>query len=115
MMSPVLVSSSRTVSSTSHVLTSCLHAEQCMRTQHGVDPKQLAAQLEGIRETQSPDASPSSSQQEFLTPSMSSQCSTPHSDPTSTSSDKQRRVPEKVCTSYTDFIRQGSGNTGMMI
>ncbi|XP_060080549.1 uncharacterized protein LOC132559931 [Ylistrum balloti] len=66
--------------------------EKCLKSNHGVDPKQLAAQLEGIQEKDSPAGSASSSQPEFLTPSMSSPCSSPHSDPTSTSSDRQRQV-----------------------
>ncbi|XP_021364815.1 uncharacterized protein LOC110457754 isoform X2 [Mizuhopecten yessoensis] len=66
--------------------------ERCLKSNHGVDPKQLAAQLEGIQEKDSPAESASSSQPEFLTPSMSSPCSSPHSDPTSTSSDRQRQA-----------------------
>ncbi|XP_071081619.1 uncharacterized protein [Haliotis cracherodii] len=61
-------------------------------SRHGVDPRQLAAQLEEIQETGgSPENSPSSSHQDFLTPSMSSPCSTPHSDPTSTLPDSRQR------------------------
>lgn len=77
--------------------------DRCMGAiQHGIDPEQLAAQLEGIRDPActSPGDSPSgSSQQEyFLTPSMStSACSTPHSDlTTSTSSERQRHAIDKV-------------------
>lgn len=76
-----------------------------MASRQGVDPRQLAAQLEGIREAASPaENSPSSSHQDVATPSVSSPCSTPRSDPTSTSSDRQQHPSsgsadksEKVC------------------
>ncbi|XP_062612392.1 uncharacterized protein LOC134274153 [Saccostrea cucullata] len=64
--------------------------EKCIKSNHGVDPGQLAAQLEGIKETGSPNTSQSSSQPDYYTPSVSSQCSSPRSDPASTSSDRQR-------------------------
>lgn len=66
-------------------------SEQCLKTQQGIDPKQLAAQLEGIDEGDSPAGSQSSSQHEFMTPNMSSSCSSPRSDPASISSDRQDR------------------------
>ncbi|KAK3103404.1 hypothetical protein FSP39_018967 [Pinctada imbricata] len=66
--------------------------EKCLKSNHGVDPNQLAAQLEGIKETDSPAGSQSSSQHEFLTPSVSSPCSSPRSDHASSSSDRQRHA-----------------------
>ncbi|KAJ8301350.1 hypothetical protein KUTeg_020337, partial [Tegillarca granosa] len=68
-----------------------LEEDKAVKQSYAVDPKQLAAQLQGIQEADSPAGSQSSSQQEFLTPSLSSQCSSPHSDPTSSSSDRQRQ------------------------
>ncbi|KAH9490645.1 hypothetical protein Btru_052216 [Bulinus truncatus] len=63
-----------------------------VNNRQGVDPRQLAAQLEEIREAASPaENSPSSSHQDVATPSVSSPCSTPRSDPTSTSSDRQQQ------------------------
>lgn len=64
--------------------------EKCVKSNLGVDPGQLAAQLAGINDTESPNASQSSSQHEYFTPSVSSQCSSPRSDPASVSSDRQR-------------------------
>ncbi|XP_060584421.1 microtubule-associated protein futsch-like isoform X3 [Ruditapes philippinarum] len=58
--------------------------------QQGVDPKQLAATLEEIEEDESPCMSHSSSQQDSNTASASSGCSSPMSEPTSTSSDQKR-------------------------
>ncbi|XP_053377272.1 uncharacterized protein LOC123529489 [Mercenaria mercenaria] len=58
--------------------------------QQGVDPKQLAATLEEIEEDESPCLSHSSSQHESNTASASSGCSSPMSEPTSTSSDQKR-------------------------
>ncbi|KAK0062512.1 serine-rich adhesin for platelets-like isoform X3 [Biomphalaria pfeifferi] len=80
-----------------------------VNNRQGVDPRQLAAQLEGIREAVSPaENSPSSSHQDVATPSISSPCSTPRSDPTSTSSDRQQPPssrsadrPEKVVDRHT--------------
>ncbi|XP_069141623.1 protein piccolo-like isoform X2 [Argopecten irradians] len=95
--------------------------EKCIKSNHGVDPKQLAAQLEGIQEKDSPAGSASSSQPEFLTPSMSSPCSSPRSDPTSTSSDRQRqsnlpgsteRERQASIVTSTDRERQASIITG---
>ncbi|CAG5117897.1 unnamed protein product, partial [Candidula unifasciata] len=69
----------------------------------GVDPRQLAAQLEGIREAASPaENSPSSSHQDVATPSVSSPCSTPRSDPTSTSSDRQQRPASALASGSGD-------------
>lgn len=58
--------------------------------QQGIDPKQLAATLEGIEEDESPCMSHSSSQHDYNTASASSGCSSPLSEPTSTSSDQKR-------------------------
>lgn len=69
----------------------------------GVDPRQLAAQLEGIREAASPaENSPSSSHQDVATPSVSSPCSTPRSDPTSTSSDRQQLPVSSIAIGSSD-------------
>nr|XP_022299591.1 protein piccolo-like isoform X3 [Crassostrea virginica] len=62
--------------------------EKCVKSNHGVDARQLAAQLEGIND--SPNASQSSSQHEYFSPSVSSPCSSPRSDPASVSSERQR-------------------------
>lgn len=74
-----------------------------MKQHQGVDPRQLAAQLEGIKETESPCISQSSSQHDYQNLSASSACSSPRSDPTSTSSDQrlfagpeQRMVAKKA-------------------
>ncbi|KAL4226640.1 hypothetical protein ACF0H5_014621 [Mactra antiquata] len=65
--------------------------------QQGIDPKQLAATLEGIEEDESPCLSHSSSQHDYNTASASSGCSSPLSEPTSTSSD-QKRTKRVVAT-----------------
>ena len=65
-----------------------------------MDPKQLAAQLEGIKEAESPCVSQSSSQQDYQNLSASSACSSPRSEPrsepTSTSSDQYHTVPSEA-------------------
>lgn len=66
--------------------------------QPGIDPKQLASTLEGIEEYESPCMSHSSSQQDYNTASASSGCSSPLSEPTSTSSDTHHRAKQAVST-----------------
>ncbi|XP_063438863.1 uncharacterized protein LOC134719876 isoform X1 [Mytilus trossulus] len=66
--------------------------EKCLKSNQGVDPKQLAAQLEGIREGDSltgsqPESQSSSQHDEYVTPSLSSPS---NSSQTSTSSDRNR-------------------------
>lgn len=67
-------------------------SEKCLKSNQGVDPKQLAAQLEGIREGDSlagsqPESQSSSQHDEYVTPSLSSPS---NSSQTSTSSDRNR-------------------------
>ncbi|WAR25534.1 PCLO-like protein, partial [Mya arenaria] len=57
-----------------------------------VDARQIAATLEGIEEDESPCLSQSSSQHDYTTPSASSGCSSPLSEPASTSSEQNVRV-----------------------
>jgi hypothetical protein len=69
-----------------------LFLEKCLKSNHGVDPKQLAAQLEGIKEGESlagsqPESQSSSQHDEYVTPSISSPS---NSSQASNSSDRVR-------------------------
>ena len=86
----------------------CVSPDCRSGSRQGVDPRQLAAQLEEIKEIASPENSPSS-QQDFLTPRMPSPCSTPRSDPASSSSSHRQRVHVIQIEPNSSFSRQAVG------